>query len=147
MQVSMSGKGPKKRWSPDDDLILEKLYATTDISVLEEILDRSGNCIRQRAAIKEIPKCKKFFSKTQSENGKGRYRGLPAKPKTPPREKKIPVVRLSKESLNLIADMKKKIEVLNAFGLIELANLTSMVIERIKAQELNLDFLTVRDER
>ncbi len=147
MQVSMSGKGPKKRWSQDDDLILEKLYATTDISVLEEILDRSGNCIRQRAAIKEIPKCKKFFSKTQSENGKGRYRGLPAKPKTPPREKKIPVVRLSKESLNLIADMKKNVLALNNAGQNVLANLTSMVIERIKARDINLDFLTIRDER
>ncbi len=147
MQVSMSDRGPKKRWSQDDDLILEKLYATTDISVLEEILDRSGNCIRQRAAIKEIPKCKIFFSKIQSENGKGRYRGIPAKPKKPPREKKVPAVKLSKESLNLIADMRKNMESLITAGQNELAKLTGVIIERIKARDINLDFLTIRDER
>ena len=139
--------GAKRKWSPDDDLILAKLYPTTDINVLEEILDRSGNCIRQRAAIKEIPKCKIFFAKTQSENGKGRYRGLPAKPKPPPRKKRVPAVRLSTASLKMIAGMESNVNALNAACHFQLSNITKAMIERIKTvkgQEINFDFLTIR---
>ncbi len=70
MQVGVSGSGKKRPWTPDDDLVMERLYPTTKAQVLVEILDRSDRSIRVRASFLKLPKCKIFRSNQQSENGK-----------------------------------------------------------------------------
>ena len=142
----MSGMGVKKRWTPDEDIIMEILYPTTKLSDLELILGRSSTSIRMRAYIMQIPKCKVFFANQQSENAKGRYKGCPPKPPKPVTKRAVPIIRVSKESQQMVAAMEWNIKALDSAGQFILANLTAAIIERIKGcKEINLDFLTVQD--
>jgi hypothetical protein len=116
-----------KRWTEADDLLIQQLYPTTKIGVLEKMMGRKGASINSRASLLQVPKEPKdkgFRSKQQSENGEGKHNDLP-------------------NVSDLVAELELNINALVGANKAMLADITRAAIERVKDRGHAHDFLTI----
>jgi len=115
--------------------IIEKLYPTTNTVELAKKLNIEVKTLQKRAQTYGVKKSADFVSATRSEIIKKSGHGF--------KHKNIPKRHVP---VDLLKRLKDNIKPLNENGQTMLANITSMIIERIKSSnEINFEFLTIYD--
>lgn len=140
--------GEKRRWrpwTPEDDMVLKKLYANSEMISLIQILDRSKETIRVRASFLNLKRSERASSLQKSRGAIQRRDNADAVDYQPIDIDEDDTDEMSSEVFGryrLLATMKSNADVLCMCGQAALASLSAKILERIDAQA-GLEFLTI----
>lgn len=145
--------GEKRRWRPwssEDDMVLKRLYAHSQISSLVQILNRSKETIRVRASFLNLKRSEQASSLQKSRGAIQRRDNADAAAYQPIDAEEDGAEEMSSEvfgQYKLLAIMKSNARALHVARLDWIANITNLIVEQISTAQpcKKLEFLTIHD--